>query len=368
MIDSTARFPGPDPGSGDEDGISIPGRADRTGPGMERAGRNRSALPVLLAASLLCAYSITMLSVDTPPPHTSRAVGMLEYLTIPATVSGDSNRGAPVRDPPLRSAAGRIDSHARRLVRKALLRGLHPGALAGASFPTPREILALMADESDARTFSEFSESTTEAAAAFYAYLVSERELLRPHAGAFFELFAACHAQIEALDKTATPVHGAHRITLPGESGPPRIRDLDRSHTYALDIFFTEYERDPGTGEESGPAILAAAPGIVVAASSDWTGGPGMDTYRAGGISPLAGNGVIVYEPGTKRVYSYFHLREASVAPGMVVRTGTLLGYGGNTGSNARKPKRGGHLHLEIFDSGSGRYLRNDEILALLYP
>jgi len=70
-----------------------------------------------------------------------------------------------------------------------------------------------------------------------------------------------------------------------------------------------------------------------------------------GGISPKAGNGVIIYSPDEKRYFLYFHLYDALVEKGQIVRRGQAIGHGGNTGINARKKGGGDHLHFEIFDA-----------------
>jgi murein DD-endopeptidase MepM/ murein hydrolase activator NlpD len=89
----------------------------------------------------------------------------------------------------------------------------------------------------------------------------------------------------------------------------------------------------------------------VVAMANDWVGGEGPGKYRHGGLTPRAGNGVIVYDPNSRKYYTYLHLHDVVVVPGQIVSPGTPLGHGGNTGTNARKRGHGGHLHLEIFDA-----------------
>ena len=96
-------------------------------------------------------------------------------------------------------------------------------------------------------------------------------------------------------------------------------------------------------------------------------GGAGADAWGGGGLSPAAGNGVVVYSPASGRYYSYFHLDEVAVQRGQVVERGAALGRGGNTGINARKKGHGGHLHLEIFDTGEDRALSAWEVRQLLF-
>ncbi|MDH7484210.1 MAG: M23 family metallopeptidase [Spirochaetales bacterium] len=159
-------------------------------------------------------------------------------------------------------------------------------------------------------------------------------------------------------------------VTLPGISSLPRLDQLDASHTYALDIFYKNVTHHGLSGStERGPMVFALSDGIVVAVAEGWTGFPRIDQklgYLWGGISPKSGNGVILYAPEERRYYSYFHLSDVHVLPGMVVKRGMPLGLGGNTGLNARREGRGEHLHLEIFDAQRGRYMDNRHILQLL--
>lgn len=159
-------------------------------------------------------------------------------------------------------------------------------------------------------------------------------------------------------------------VTLPGMSSLPRLDQLDASHTYALDIFYQNVTRHGLAGTvERGPMVFALSDGIVVAAAEGWTGFPRIDQklgYLWGGISPKSGNGVILYAPEERRYYSYFHLSDVHVLPGMIVKRGMPLGVGGNTGLNARREGRGEHLHLEIFDAQRGRYMDNRHILQIL--
>ncbi|MCE1196231.1 M23 family metallopeptidase, partial [bacterium] len=118
---------------------------------------------------------------------------------------------------------------------------------------------------------------------------------------------------------------------------------------------------------QKGPLIFSLADSIVVASDSSWRGGDDLDTYRSGGITPKAGNGAILYCPSQRRYYLYFHLHDALVAPGAVIPRGYPIGHGGNTGTNARKKGHGEHLHLEIYDVPSARFLENYEISDIVF-
>ena len=157
-------------------------------------------------------------------------------------------------------------------------------------------------------------------------------------------------------------------VTLPGLSSLPRLNELDYSHTFALDIFLQNVEY-LSWNIQRGPIIHSLSDGIVVSAESGWLGFPRKSTalsYIKGGISPKSGNGVIVYSPEEHRYYLYFHLYDLFVEKGDILLRGQPIGHGGNTGINARKKGGGDHLHLEIFDSKKGRFLRNTQIITLL--
>jgi len=134
----------------------------------------------------------------------------------------------------------------------------------------------------------------------------------------------------------------------------PAKSQLGSSHQYALDIFFTSIKRHGAV--ETGPTIRSMSRGVVVAAAGDWNGGDKPSSYRAGGLSPKAGNGAIIFDPDQGRYYAYFHLSDVSVHAGQVVSAGDVLGKGGNTGVNARKKDHGGHVHIEIHDVEGGAW------------
>jgi len=134
----------------------------------------------------------------------------------------------------------------------------------------------------------------------------------------------------------------------------PAKATLASAHQYALDIFFTSVRKHGAA--ERGPVIKSMASGIVVAAAGDWSGGDKPSLYQGGGLSPKAGNGVIIYNPDSKRYYAYFHLSDVDVRAGQVVEAGEKIARGGNTGVNARKKGHGGHVHVEIHDVDGGAW------------
>lgn len=116
----------------------------------------------------------------------------------------------------------------------------------------------------------------------------------------------------------------------------------------ALDIFVAE------------EGVLARSPvsGVVVAAGDGWRGGyerRGRGFYYEGdGLSRRAGNGVILFEPGSGGYFLFSHLQEGIlVRAGDVIAAGTAVGRVGHTG-NAVRAGRGKHLHLAYKEPGPG--------------
>ncbi len=232
--------------------------------------------------------------------------------------------------------------------------------------PTPAQTVAMLARDRDVDDFEESSEVGGQAGE-HYSAVVALVPAMRPLRASQVAFFSEVYASMVEKGLVKASNGSVHPIAKKGEATPPRRRDMDLSHSYALDIFYSEVQEAPGTLLEIGPGILSASGGIVVATASDWKGGPGIETYRRGGISPNAGNGAIIFDPASGLFFCYFHLHDVRINPGMPVEAGTVIGRGGDTGSNARKPGHGQHLHLEIFDAASGRFLRNTEIRDLVF-
>lgn len=156
---------------------------------------------------------------------------------------------------------------------------------------------------------------------------------------------------------------GPHPPLARGERWLPTDRALGSSHRYALDLFFTKVTRN-GL-EEKGPVVRSISAGIVVASADDWEGSDRPSQYQGGGLSPKAGNGLIIYAPHEGRYYVYFHLHDLKAGLGDIVEAGQALGRGGNTGVNARKKGHGEHLHIEIHES-SGKVWKSQELKAFI--
>lgn len=213
----------------------------------------------------------------------------------------------------------------------------------------------------------EIMPSTSQAMALFFSDAFKKGKLRRanremgrrqdPYANAYRELAEAAtkigngqenwHQLFERLMPqqidltTRAPIwHNKGDLSLPKKEG------LKRAHGDALDIFFAHSEKQGNV--EIGPQLCAVSAGIVIAARGDWEGGIGEKSYRKGGLSPKAGNGVIIYNPDSREYFYYAHMYTVTVKTGDVVQAGQIIGQGGNTGIKARRQGRGGHVHFEI--------------------
>ncbi len=327
----------------------------------EEANRLAPFFPVLaIFATILIAWSFY-------PP-----TGGLLFHTAPQSTSSEA-----IPEKTL-SAAGLPETHwfpadpekarilGKHIVDVSIETGIPPWLTVADYLPSPSETVAMLARDKDVDDFAESSDAGGQAGER-YGKVVELVPAMRPLRASYVAFLGQVHRSM-VENSVATPSDGEiHGISLKGESSPPRKRDMDLSHTYALDIFFSSVREVGPSGLEIGPDILSASAGIVVAVSSDWNGGPGIEAYRRGGISPNAGNGVIVFDPSSGLFFCYFHLYDVLVRTGMPVDAGSMLGRGGDTGANARKPGHGQHLHLEIYDSSTGRFLRNTEIRSLIF-
>mgnify|MGYP002777252071 CR=1 FL=1 len=186
---------------------------------------------------------------------------------------------------------------------------------------------------------------------------------LKPTRDAAPQLEAALAELWEALELGKGLKLGPQPPLARGERWLPTDRALGASHRYALDLFFYKVTRSGA--EEKGPVVRSVSAGIVVAAADDWVGTDRPSQYEGGGLSPKAGNGLIIYAPHEGRYYAYFHLYDLKPRLGEVVEAGQALGHGGNSGVNARKKGHGEHLHIEIHES-SGKVWTSQELKAFI--
>ena len=259
------------------------------------------------------------------------------------------------------------------LITKALSENRKPEHYASSAFPTASETLAMLARDRDV---DDYLENAAEKGPAghYYQAVVDLVPSMKPLRATYEKLFQGAYESLKENLRLKVPVQvyaeaELYRggVTLPGLSSKPRERDYDYSHTFALDIFLKEVDLLPFSTLQKGPVLFSVADAIVVTTESSWNGGEELSTYRSGGITPKAGNGVILYSPGKQKYYLYFHLYDILVSPGQAIPKGYPLGHGGNTGTNARKKGHGEHLHLEIYDAVGARFLRNHEIADIVF-
>lgn len=259
------------------------------------------------------------------------------------------------------------------LVEKAIHSGKNPERLIASVLPSTSAVLAMLARDRDV---DDYREHATEDGPAgnYYQNVVELVPRMKPLRGTYEALFEGFAQGLAAGGRIGDPLKAADEaayykagVTLPRLSSKPRESEYDYSHTFALDIFLQEVETNPITGLEKGPLLFSLTDSIVLGTSSDWRGSEELSEYHSGGITPKAGNGVILYAPTQRRYYLYFHLHDIMVRPGALIPSGYPLGHGGNTGVNARKPGHGEHLHLEIYEAAKARFLRNHEIADIVF-
>ena len=268
-----------------------------------------------------------------------------------------------------------IEQLASSLCIQGMTMDLDNRAMAFLFLPSSGHVLAMLIDDQDSEEYQNLDGISLPARLSYnhIAALHPEMNALRSRYEAFIDVFyrrllesGISDFPAKWFEQNAQTWNG--NVTLPGLSSLPRLDELDYSHTFALDIFLQDVEY-LSWNIQRGPVIHSLSNGIVVAAESGWLGFPRKSaalSYIKGGISPKSGNGVIVYSPEEHRYYLYFHLYDLFVKKGDILLKGQAIGHGGNSGINARKKGGGDHLHLEIFDSKSGRFLRNTQIIALL--
>lgn len=255
---------------------------------------------------------------------------------------------------------------AEKLVRAARRAGIDPRDALGSAFPEPHRILGMLALDLDIDEFLEYG-AAKGALGAYYRDEVRVSREMRPLRSRYEAVFAASYMKMTvspAMAGQGSAAPDRPYITAAGEAWLPSASELQLNHPYALDIFFKHVEEK---GEaETGPILRALYPGIVVASASDWVGGQGPGEWKSGGLSPAAGNGLVIYDPSARVYCSYFHMSTVGLGTGSIVRAGDTLGRGGNSGMNARRKGHGGHVHIEIFDAEREKPFTAYEILEIL--
>lgn len=277
-----------------------------------------------------------------------------------------------------RNLIGCLDADAARatgalLPGRMLRKGASPRDVVESVIPSEAGIIAMLARDRDVDDFLENADDEGQSGKS-YGYIASLSSRMKPLRETYEAFFDGLFEGMTEAGLRLSPAAGSAEaaayksgVTLPRMSSRPPERDYKYSHTYALDIFLKDVRILGPSGLEKGPMLFSLAEGIVVAANSSWRGGEKDEDYRSGGITPKAGNGVIVYSPSAGKYYLYFHMYDILAEKGAVIPKGYPLGHGGNTGTNARKPGHGEHLHLEIYDARTARFLKNREIADIVF-
>ncbi len=230
-----------------------------------------------------------------------------------------------------------------------------------AILPSYQILLSVLYTDSFAKSIIIKSYKETNASKFFRDFLFFRKEYF-PNRKILFELF---DFYFKLFKDNFTNYTTTSRILKKHDFVYPKTKDLKYNHRYALDIFFTKVKKIRDS--EIGPQIFSFTSGIVVASENNWNGSTTFESYKGGGISPKSGNGVIIYDAIKKRFILYFHLYKTTLKPGDIINSGHIIGYGGNSGLNARKKGHGKHVHIEIYDLSQERFLNCYEIKKLLF-
>lgn len=111
----------------------------------------------------------------------------------------------------------------------------------------------------------------------------------------------------------------------------------------AHDIFILDDNQDELDDRTKEPVrILSVSSGIVVEIKTEWS-----DTSRLRG-----GKYVWIYDPASKRLFYYAHMRSIFVKIGDCLMSGAPIGEVGRTGFHAFKRRSPTHLHLMVLQIG----------------
>ncbi len=105
----------------------------------------------------------------------------------------------------------------------------------------------------------------------------------------------------------------------------------------ATDIFINDKNLDTQDDETTRPArILSVSAGVVVSVNKGWKKGSGI----------RGGNYIWIYDPGSRGLFYYAHLKQIFVKPGEIVGPGYIIAALGRTGKNAAAERSPTHLHI----------------------
>jgi hypothetical protein len=333
-------------------------------------------LAFILGSAFIALSCILLIKPSASTRVSSRIANMADSAASPSSLSSLSD--AEVATLLSKEKMGSLQPEEAKLfgaaiVPRAVLEDKAPEEYAACFFPSPSETLAMLARDRDVDDYLE-NAAEKGPAGAYYQAVADMVPSMKPLRDNYELFFAGVYGALREMGRLKVPAQAyadstlyKSGVTLPRLSSKPPAREYDYSHTFALDIFLDDIETLPFSTLEKGPVVFSLTDALVIATSASWMGGEDLSTYRSGGITPKAGNGVILYSPAKRKYYLYFHLFDVLVSPGEAIPKGYPLGHGGNTGTNARKPGHGEHLHLEIYDAAASRFLKNYEIADIVF-
>lgn len=126
---------------------------------------------------------------------------------------------------------------------------------------------------------------------------------------------------------------------------------LDGKEDFSTDSFKSTGHEALDIFADEGSPIYSPVNGIVIAQGDTWSGSccdadNNVYNWNSKGLTPKAGNAVVIYNPTEKGYFWISHLQEnVAVKTGDIVEKGQAIGRVGHSGS-ASKPGHGNHIHL----------------------
>ncbi|MDW8437058.1 MAG: M23 family metallopeptidase [Chloroherpetonaceae bacterium] len=163
------------------------------------------------------------------------------------------------------------------------------------------------------------------------------------------EYFARVNRGVSSRNEWRFPIEGYSPHAVGGNGKGYRAYGFDffaktkHNPHPAHDIFILDDNQDELDDETGAPArVVSVSSGVVVEVRTEW-----RDTSRS-----LGGKYVWIYDPSSKRIFYYAHLRSVFVELGECVVSGSPIGEVGRTGFHAAKRRSPTHLHLMVLQIG----------------
>ncbi len=161
--------------------------------------------------------------------------------------------------------------------------------------------------------------------------------------------FAQSHRGVSKRSEWRFPIEGYSPQAVGGNGKGYRAYGFDffaktRHNPHpAHDIFILDDNQDELDDRTEEPVrVLSISSGVVIEMKNEWS-----DTSRLRG-----GKYVWIYDPDSKRIFYYAHLRSVFVNLGDCVVSGTPIGEVGRTGFHAFKRRSPTHLHFMTLQIG----------------